>query len=120
MQDFRNLVVWNKAHRLTLDIYKKTRGFPREELFGLTAQLRRASASIGANIAEGCGRGSDKDFARFLQTAMGSACEVEYHLLLARDVGLIDELEHSKTAESVEEVKRMLAAFIEKLRVESF
>jgi four helix bundle protein len=90
MKDFRNLQVWEKSHMLTLSIYDATRPFPREELFGLSSQIRRAAASIPTNIAEGCGRSSDPDFARFLQIAFGSACEVEYHLILARDLRYVD------------------------------
>jgi four helix bundle protein len=95
MQDFRELKVWQRSHRLTLDVYRASRSFPKDELFGLTSQTRRASASIPANIAEGCGRNGDPEFARFLQIAMGSACELEYHLLLAFDLNFIKEPEHS-------------------------
>ncbi len=93
MQEFRNLKVWEKAHALTLDVYKASRSFPREEMYGLTSQMRRASVSIGANIAEGACRRGDVDFARFLQMAAGSASEVEYHLLLARDLNLLEASE---------------------------
>ena len=86
MKDFRDLKAWERAHPLTLAIYRATRAFPREELYGLTSQLRRGATSVSSNIAEGCGRGSDADFARCLQIAMGSASEVEYQLLLARDL----------------------------------
>ena len=86
MQDFRNLKVWDKAHTLTLDVYKTSKSFPREEMYGLTSQIRRASVSIGANIAEGACRRGDVDFARFLQIAAGSASELDYHLLLSRDL----------------------------------
>ena len=86
MEDFKELRVWAKAHELTLVIYQKTRGFPKEEMYGLTSQLRRAAVSVGANIAEGCGRRSDGEMKRFLQIARGSANEVEYHLLLAKDL----------------------------------
>ena len=79
MQNFRNLKVWQKAHMLTLDVYKATKSFPREEMYGLTSQIRRASVSIAANIAEGTCRNGDADFGRFLQMAAGSASEVEYH-----------------------------------------
>src|SRR5438309_7139793 len=96
MQDFRKLQVWTKAHQLTLAAYFETRSFPREELFGLTSQIRRCSASIGANIAEGCGRGSDPDFCRFLQMAMGSTNELEYHFLLAKDLNFLNEDCHKK------------------------
>jgi four helix bundle protein len=90
MQDFRELQVWRKAHRLTLAVYRATAGFPREELYGLTGQIRRSCSSIPANLAEGCGRSGDSDFARFCSIAIGSASELEYHLLLAKDLHLID------------------------------
>ena len=86
MKDFRQLKVWEKAHQLALQVYKTTVNFPREELYGLTSQIRRSSMSIPTNIAEGCGRHTDAEFARFLQIAMGSASETEYQLLLARDL----------------------------------
>ena len=119
MQDFRQLMVWQKAHRLTLSVYRATRGFPKEELFGLTSQLRRAATSIGANIAEGCGRGSDSDFGRFLSMAMGSASEVENHLLLARDLEILVSAEYDALADMTVEVKRMLSTLILKLKAES-
>jgi four helix bundle protein len=87
--DFRKLQVWHRAHKLTLDVYRATSAFPKEELYGLTNQLRRASASIGANIAEGCGRNTDAELARYLGIAVGSANELDYHLLLARDLGYL-------------------------------
>src|SRR6266545_5951281 len=86
MKDFRQLKVWEKSHQLALEIYKATKNFPKEELYGLTSQLRLSSMSIPTNIAEGCGRFTDADFARFLQMAMGSASEAEYQLILARDL----------------------------------
>ena len=91
MQDFRNLKVWEKSHRLTMAIYSITGTFPRQEMYGLTGQLRRAAASVPANIAEGCGRDTNAELARFLQIAMGSASELEYHLLLAHDLAYIDD-----------------------------
>lgn len=81
MKDFRKLQIWEKSHVLVLSVYKQTKSFPKEELFGLTSQIRRAAASIPANIAEGCGRGSDAELARFAQISMGSASELEYHIL---------------------------------------
>jgi len=90
MRNYKDLVVWEKAHLLTLAVYKNTRPFPNEERFGLTSQMRRASASIAANLAEGCGRRSDGDMGRFIQIAMGSGAELSYHLLLARDLGLLE------------------------------
>lgn len=92
MRDFREIKVWHKAHGLTLDIYRSTAIFPREELYGLTSQLRRASSSIPANIAEGCGRGGNAELARFLQIGMGSASELEYHILLAHDLTYLPDL----------------------------
>ena len=86
MKDFRTLTVWQQAHQLTLAVYRITARFPREEVYGLTAQRRRSSASIAANVAEGCGRSGDAEFARFCSIAMGSASEAEYHLLLATDL----------------------------------
>jgi four helix bundle protein len=116
MQDFRNLKVWEKAHALTLMVYRVTIKFPKPEIYGLTAQIRSSSASIATNIAEGCGRGSDPDFARFLQMAMGSVSETDYQLLLAHDLGYLDQAEYSKMNNQVDEIKRMLATLILKVR----
>jgi four helix bundle protein len=116
MQGFRELKVWQKAHALTLAIYQVTSRFPREEVYGLTAQMRRCCSSIPANIAEGCGRNSDQDFARFLQIAMGSASELEYHILLARDLGFMTSEYHLQHSQTVVEIKRMLSSFIARLR----
>jgi four helix bundle protein len=118
MRDFRQIKVWEKAHRLALEIYKATAGFPKEELYGITSQLRRASASIPANIAEGFGRGGNVELARFLQIGMGSAYEVEYHALLAKDLGFIGEDAYDRLATQLIEVKRMLAALLLKVRAE--
>jgi four helix bundle protein len=118
MRDFRQLRVWEKAHHFTLEIYKVTAKFPKEELYGLTSQLRRASASIAANIAEGFGRGGNVELARFLQIAIGSAFEVEYHILLAKDLGLITK-EHELLETHIIEIKRMLAALLVKIRADS-
>jgi four helix bundle protein len=119
MRDFRELKVWEKAHTLTLAVYQTTTRFPREELYGLTSQIRRCCASIPANIAEGCGRGGTAEFAHFLQVALGSASELDYHLLLARDLHLLDEAKYGALATETSEVKRMLTTFIQKLRAES-
>ena len=116
MKSFKTLQVWEKAHRLTLGVYSATKSFPKEELYGLTSQIRRASASIPANIAEGCGRGSDNELRRFMEISMGSASELEYHFLLARDLGLLSEELFQQLDRDVCEVKRMLASFITKLR----
>lgn len=90
MKNFKELKIWQKSHQLVLEIYKVTAMFPQQELYGITSQIRKAAASIPANIAEGCGRNTEPDFARFLQIAMGSASELEYHLLLAYDLSIID------------------------------
>ena len=112
MQNFRNLVVWQKAHSLTLGLYKNTSSFPVEERFGLTSQIRRCSASIAANIAEGCGRHGDGEFHRFLQMAMGSASELEYHLLLAHDLGFLAKAKYQPLESAVIEIKRMLGSLV--------
>jgi four helix bundle protein len=115
MKDFHELKVWQKAHQLTLAVYRITAGLPREELYGLTSQLRRASSSIPANLAEGCGRNGDAEFARFCSIAMGSASELEYHLLLTRDLKLIPPKDYEDLAERTTELKRMLTALLQKL-----
>ena len=115
LKDFRDLKVWDKAHTLALACYAVTTNFPKEELFGLVSQIRHSGSSIGANIAEGCGRGSSADFQRFLNIAMGSACELEYQLLLAKDLHYLGSAEHQQTHELVVETKRMLAALIRKI-----
>ena len=116
MKDFRELKVWEKAHQLTLEVYASTQSFPREEVYGLTSQVRRSTMSIASNIAEGCGRDGDADMARFLQMAMGSASELEYQLLLSRDLKFLAPETHQRLAGSVQEVKRMLASFLQALR----
>lgn len=115
MQDFGNLEVWNKAHKLTLDIYRLTESFPRTEVFGLSIQLRRGAASIATNLAEGCGR-AQAEFSRFLQVASGSACEVEYQLLLSRDLGLITTEQHDAPLANVLDVKRMLNGLLKRVQ----
>lgn len=119
MRNFRQLDVWKKAHELTLEIYRLTASFPSHERYGLTSQLQRASASIGANLAEGCGRETDADFKRFVQMACGSACEVEYHLLLAHDLSLISDPVHVTLNANVNEVKRMLVGLARYLESEN-
>jgi four helix bundle protein len=118
MKDFKKLSVWQRSHQLTLAVYKATVAFPREEMYGLTGQIRRACASISANIAEGCGRSTDAELARFFDVAMGSASELEYHLLLAHDLGLLKTSDHNVLSAEVRDVKRMLTAFIQKLRAD--
>ena len=119
MRDFRDLKVWEKAHQLTLAVYKATLVFPKEELYGITSQIRRASISIPANIAEGCGRTGEAELARFLQIAMGSASELEYHLMLAHELNLLHSGDYERLTTELTEVKRMLTVFIQKLRADS-
>jgi four helix bundle protein len=114
MEDCKDLRVWEKAPELTLSVYKKTHGFPKEEIYGLTSQLRRATISIGANIAEGCGRRSDPEMRRFLQIARGSANQVEYHLLLAKDLLLMPVEDFTELENMVLEIQRM-ASLVQRL-----
>ena len=119
MRDFHQLSVWQKSHQFTLDVYVLTHAYPKEELFGLTSQIRRSSSSIATNIAEGCGRGSDADFGRFLQMAMGSASESEYQILLSFDLNYIDENQFKQMNAKVTEIKRMLSSLISKTKADS-
>ncbi len=118
MKDFRDLLVWQKAHALTLTSYRTTAEFPKQEIYGLTSQIRRCSSSIAANIAEGRGKRGNGEFQRFLHIATGSASELEYHFLLARDLGLVSQESYRKIEQSVVEVKRMLAGLIKKVEAE--
>ena len=110
ISDYRNLDVWKKAHSLALDMYRVSRELPTSERYGLQSQIRRSAASIAANIAEGSGRSTDRDFARSLSTAIGSACELEYQLLLGQDLGYLDEDVARPARNDVSEVRRMLKA----------
>jgi four helix bundle protein len=116
VKDFKDLNVWKKAHALALQTYRVTRVFPREELYGLTSQVRRAASSICANLAEGCGRRSDGEFHRFLQIARGSSSELECHLLLARDLHFVDPNEFERLERSITEVQRMLTSLVQKVQ----
>ena len=116
MQDFRRLAVWQKAHAHVLALYKATAAFPPAERYGLTTQIRRCAASIPANIAEATGRRVGPDGTRFYEIAVGSAAELEYHLLLARDLGLLSSEDHRRLQVATEEIKRMLAGLIRSQR----
>lgn len=115
MKDFRRLEVWQKAHRLSLAVYKQTAVFPAEEKFGLSSHIRRCTVSIEANIAEDCGRGGDQDFRRFLQIAFGSASELDCELLLAHDLGFLNTDQHDDLLKQLREVQAMLASLIRKI-----
>ena len=115
MRDYKKYDIWKLSHLLTLEVYKITESFPKEEIFGLTSQIRRASSSIGINIVEGCGRGSDEDFKRFLRNASGSAFEVEYILLLSKDLNYISEDKFLELTPKVEELKMKISKLILKI-----
>jgi four helix bundle protein len=119
MRDFRTLEVWQKAHLLSIAVYKNTMNFPADERFGLTSQIRRCCVSIEANIAEGCGRGGEQDFRRFLYIALGSASELDTELLLARDLGLMNPKSHDGLFAELRSVKAMLSALIRKIGSDS-
>jgi four helix bundle protein len=119
MRDFRKLDVWEKSHQLTLHIYAVTNSFAREEQYGLTSQIRRAATSIPSNIAEGCGRDGDAELARFLRIALGSASELEYQLLLAKDLAYLSDSSHDELTHDVIEVKRMLGGLIHRLTLKA-
>ena len=117
MKDFRGLKVWEKAHTLTLDIYRATKNFPREELYGLTSQMRRACVSIGANIAEGCGKRGN-EFQRDLVIASGSASELDYHLLLAHDLLFLSDTDYRRLGEALLTLRKMLTCLLQKIDIE--
>lgn len=118
MRDFKKLAVWEKAHQLALSVYKETTSFPKDELYGLTAQMRRSASSVPTNIAEGCGREGSAELVRFLNIALGSASELEYQLLLAHDLGYLAAPAYARHEGAVVEVKRMLTGFITKLKAD--
>ncbi|MBO7610257.1 MAG: four helix bundle protein [Muribaculaceae bacterium] len=116
MRDFKKLQIWQKAHQLTLAIYKTSQNFPIDERFGLTSQLRRAAISIPSNIAEGCGRNTVGELAQFIQIAIGSSSEVEYQLLLAHDLGLISDEIYVQLKNDLSEMIRMMISYNDKIR----
>lgn len=118
MKDFRNLTAWQKSHKLAVLVYQKTKVFPKEEVYGITSQLRRAIVSIPTNLAEGCGRGSDRDFAKFVQIAIGSASESEYLFMLSHELGYLNKEDFIDLNERVCEIKRMISSLIKNLHQE--
>jgi four helix bundle protein len=116
MQDFRNLDVWKRSHDLTLAVYHATKSFPNDERYGLTSQLRRGAASIPTNLAEGCGRGTDPDFGRFVQHAMGSSSQVEYECLLAKDMHYLTNKQYTGLNDEIIGIKRMLTSLLRRLK----
>ena len=116
MRDFHKLGIWQRSHQLTLDVYKMSKSFPKDELFGLSSQIRRAASSIPTNIAEGCGRASNKDYAHFLQIAIGSASEVEYELLLAHDLEYINDEAFNKLTSETIAIRKMIIKYQSELK----
>jgi len=116
MRDHEELEVWQKADQLTLKIYRATEAFPRSEIFGLRSQIRRAAGSVGANLAEGCGRWSDRELARYIQIAMGSASELQNHLRLAKDLEFLEDAQYAQLFKELTSVRQMLTAFLQRLR----
>lgn len=119
MRNFRKLSVWQKSHQLTLSIYKTTASFPKEELYGLVSQMRRSASSVPSNIAEGCGRNTQPQLAHFLNVALGSASELEYQILLAKDLNLFSEQIFKEQTNQIIEIKRMLTSLHQKVLAES-
>lgn len=119
MQDFRKLAVWQRSHQLTLEIYRLTAAFPADERFGLISQLRRAATSVPSNIAEGSRRRPPRDFARFLNISMASLAEVEYLVLLAKDLGYVREEQAEPLLSEIDQVSRMLNSFHAKVEREA-
>jgi len=118
VKDYHTLEVWARGHQLTLAIYGATKSFPKEEMFGLTSQMRRAASSIPANIAEGCGRDSDAELKRFLDIAHGSASELAYFALLSKELGYLDAEKFPVISDELSQIKRMIGAFARKLKAD--
>ncbi len=116
MQNYKDLKVWVRSHEITLKIYSLSKGFPKEEIYSLTDQVRRCSSSIPANIVKGCGKNSKNDFGKFLNIALGSANETEYFLLLAKDLGYLKIEDYQLLEKAINEVKAMLISLIQKVR----
>jgi len=112
LRNYRDLEVWERAHKLTLRLYQSSRSFPKEEFYGLTSQMRRSAISMGANLAEGCGRQTTPELARFVRISMGSASELDYHLLLAHDFGYLQSEEHKDLCLELTRVRKMLASLL--------
>lgn len=116
MQNYKDLKVWEKSHLFTLRVYEVTKSFPKDEIYSLTSQLRRAASLIPANIAEGCGKNTQLDFANFLNIALGSSNESEYYLILSKDLKYLKKEEYDELLKTINEIKAMLIALITKVR----
>lgn len=118
MRNYRELQVWAKAHSLMLDLYGLSRSFPRDEVYGVTSQLRRAALSIGSNLAEGCGRRTSGELAHFVRIAMGSASELDYQLLVCHDLGYLKATDFQRTSKNLVEIRKMLTSFLNKVEAQ--
>ena len=116
MKDFKKYDIWKLSHLFTLKIYDATKSYPKDEIYGLVSQIRRASSSIPTNISEGCGRDSDAEFNRFLTIALGSASEVEYQLILSKDLNYINETSFINLTEEINIIKRKIYSLKQKLK----
>jgi S23 ribosomal protein. len=116
MANYKNYKVWEKSHHLVLEIYAITKEFPSSELYNLVSQLNRASVSIPTNIAEGCGRETEKELVRFLYIASGSAHELDYLILLASELGFIEPNKANSIISEIDEIKKMLAGLIKTIK----
>ena len=116
MQNFKELLLWQEAHQLTLSVYEATKNFPKEEIFGVTSQIRRAAVSVPCNIAEGCGRFTSKDFANFLQISLGSTNETDYLTLLAKDLNYLQQQQFDALQEKINKVRAMNINLVNKVR----
>jgi len=113
LRNYRDLQVWSKSYALSLELYRLSRTFPREEIYGITSQMRRAAVSIGANLGEGCGRRTNAEMARFVRIAMGSASELDHHLLLCKDLGFLQDEDDKRESRQLIEIRKMLGALLE-------
>lgn len=116
MKDYRELEVWQQGHAITLVVYRLTKAYPKDEMFGLTGQMRRAASSIPANIAEACGRDGDAELKRFLNISLGSACELDYFILLSKELGYLQPPDADSLAAECLRLRRQLGAFVKKLK----
>jgi four helix bundle protein len=115
MRNFKNYDIWKLSHELTLEIYRITADFPNSEKYQIISQMQRAAYSIPSNISEGCGRKSDKEFNRFLQIALGSAHELEYFLILSKDLNFINQETYTSLDEKINQLKKRIYSLSVKL-----
>lgn len=111
VRNFKSLKIWHRSRTFVKTIYQITKEFPKEELFGLTSQIKRATVSVPSNIAEGCGKGTEKDLNRFLDNAVGSSCEIETQLYLAYDLEFIDKMVMESSTDEIQQIRRMIIAY---------